>query len=272
MKPPVYKLHGNKVTHRELYDWLAQPERVEAVNRAAAAAGYRQKLIPTPMVLSHAGPLPYFIFPIAKNTDHAAHCGGIYLDLGKHLSEVRSAARYYLPVIGISPDADDSVLAHEIEHLTDLLDLIQEDPTYPVRALQCTLSTLPSDADTDTILRCLDFELFKLNKMERKAAATEYLQGCRSIPYHFLFWKLDFPCTTSEQYVETTMALYIGKLGDAIANKCPARRDFITQNIPQAIDRCFDSFEVGRPASETLNQRRQEFQTWVDAKLPIPAK
>lgn len=43
MKMPVYLLDGKEITHRELYLWLARPERLDAVTSLfEEAAGYGQ--------------------------------------------------------------------------------------------------------------------------------------------------------------------------------------------------------------------------------------
>lgn len=269
MNMPVYLLNGKETTHRELYLWLASPERLDTVNEAVKIAGYLGNWIPVPMQLIQGAPLPYFLFPIAKNHDYEAHCGGIYLKITSPLfPEASCNTPYYLPVIGMCESAGDQVLQHELEHLADLLDLIEADPAYPGRALAHGLSSLRPDAGKDAILSCIDFEVARIEKIELKAAISEFRHGERSIPFQFLFWQLPYPCCTQEDYVETMMALYVEKREKAVVKKYPDFEPFIRASFRSAVDREFASLTAGQVPSEVFSARAKAFYTWVEANMP----
>jgi len=124
------------------------------------------------------------------------------------------------------------------------------------------------DATPEKISECIRFEIWKINYIEGRAAIAEYHLGTHSVPYRVLFWDLEFPCASLEQYVETIQALYLEILEKQFISLSPTHADWIKKDFVTAVDQEFASLATQISPNEILANRRSDYHTWTKSQLP----
>src|SRR5689334_2297306 len=162
------------VKHRETYLALLSPTHRDRLLVTLEEEGILTLLKAHALEVVDATPIPYVRLEItAGENGLVAHCTGVWFDARPLLCpEVEQD--YYLPVLGVPQGASASTIRHELLHLHDLLALIEQDPSYPERALKLSINSI---SEPSQIEDSVDFELFKIFAMEPQAYRLEYSLG-----------------------------------------------------------------------------------------------
>lgn len=156
-----------------------------------------------------ATPLPYVRLEItAGEGGLVAHCTGVWFDV-RPLVGPGGEQDYYLPVLGVSRGASASTMSHELLHLHDLLALIEQDPSYPERALKLCINGL---SEPSLIDESVELEVFKIFAMEPQAYRLEYEMGETWIDSSLAGRPVRYHCATAEELVTLRLANYVATL------------------------------------------------------------
>lgn len=220
------------MTHREVYRWLLSPQQRDRLVRVLHEEHYVEKLCAEEVRFVEAEPEPYLSLTIRRGATFTAHSGGIYLDLAR-FPELEQAGWFYFPLVGLSDTKDAIARRHELQHLHDLLDLIERDPTYPDRSLRVHCNDELSGLEEQ-----IDLEVFKVFTLEPPAFRLEYALGACTIEMPFLPG-LTFPyrCDSADELVATWMTEYVRQLEQRFVQRFPGERARIREVMRRAVDR-----------------------------------
>jgi hypothetical protein len=225
------------MTHRETYLRLLSSENRNELLATLESHGYFRTLAVSGARIVD-GALPYVCLSVAKSDTFTAFCTGTFLDPSSW-SLLTQTEEFYLPVIAVCPSASETDLAHELTHLSDLLDLVERDSTYPVRARTLAFNALPEEADLEQIVESIDFEVFKIFALEPRAHEVEYQMGTTAIDVPTLFglFKLSYRCETSDEFVNLWLSSYAAHIGERYRTGFAKWRDPISIAVRDSIDR-----------------------------------
>lgn len=197
-----------------------------------------------------ATPVPYVRLEITAGQDGlVAHCTGVWFDV-RPLVGPEGDEDYYLPVLGASEGASAATIGHELLHLRDLLALIEQDPSYPERALKLGINSVEEPAQ---IGESVDFELFKIFAMEPQAYRLEYEMGETWIDAFVGGQPARYHCATADELVTMRLADYVETLEHRYAKKFPGHEATIRNAVRQSADH--HGREVfGAPVYERIQQ------------------
>ena len=204
-----------------------------------------------------ATPVPYVrLAIIAGEGGLVAHCTGVWFDV-RPMVGPEGEEDYYLPVLGVAEGASAPTLAHELLHLHDLLALIEQDPSYPERALKLSVNSI---SEPTQIGESIDFELFKIFAMEPQAYRLEYEMGETWIEVSDAEREVRYHCATAQELITMRLADYVGTLEHKYVKKFPDHEATIRQATRLSANR--HGREVfGAPAYDRIHQ--------VNARSPL---
>jgi hypothetical protein len=204
--------------HRETYMALVSPSLRDRLLATLEEEGILTLLKAHALRLVDASPVPYVRLEITAGVDGlVAHCTGVWFDV-RPLVGPEGEEDYYLPVLGASEGASAPTIGHELLHLHDLLALIEDDPSYPERALKLGFNSV---SEPDQIGESIDFELFKIFAMEPQAYRLEYEMGETWIDMSYSGQPVRYHCATAEELVTMRLADYVATLEHRYDKKFP---------------------------------------------------
>jgi len=197
------------VKHRETYLALLSPTLRARLLATLEEEGILTLLKAHALEVVDATPIPYVRLEItAGENGLVAHCTGVWFD-ARPLLGPEVEQDYYLPVLGVPQGASASTISHELLHLHDLLALIEQDPSYPERALKLSINSI---SEPSQIEDSVDFELFKIFAMEPQAYRLEYSLGETWIDTSHDGQPVRYHCATAEELVTMRLADYVAIL------------------------------------------------------------
>ena len=204
--------------HREIYTALLSPSLRDRLLATLKEEGILTLLKAHALRVVDATPVPYVRLEItAGENGLIAHCTGVWFDV-RPLVGPEGEEDYYLPVLGASEGASAPTISHELLHLHDLLALIEQDPSYPERALKLGINSVSEPSE---IGASVDFELFKIFAMEPQAYRLEYSLGETWIDASHAGQPVRYHCATAEELVTMRLADYVATLERRYAEKFP---------------------------------------------------
>ncbi|TMQ09083.1 MAG: hypothetical protein E6J90_38775 [Deltaproteobacteria bacterium] len=236
--------------HREIYMALLSRSLRDRLLATLEAEGILTLLKARALSVVDATPLPYVRLEVNAGEDGlVAHCTGIWFDV-RPLVGLEGEEDYYLPVLGVSQDASGPTIAHELLHLHDMLALIEQDPSYPERALKLSINSI---SDPSEIEGSIDFELFKIFAMEPQAYRLEYEMGETWIEVFDAGRPIRYHCATAEELVAMRMADYVASLERRYAKKFPGHEATIRQAVRVSVSH-HGRAVFGSPVYEQIQQ------------------
>jgi hypothetical protein len=242
------------MTHRKMYSWLLAANREAALLKTIADQGYQKSLGYTNACVIRDKHLSYIRFLIPRNLDHAAHSGGIYIHL-HDFPELNYPDRFYLPILALVNPKDKIALAHELLHISDLLQRVEEDPGYPAIAMRMASYEATDDSDLE---ERIEFELRKVLAMETRAFQLEYKLGVRKIAVPFIHGK-SYPvtCASEQEFVQFWLAEYIHRTESTFLQRFPQHAERILAAV-KTLTNQYGQDLFGATAYETAKQRKSE--------------
>lgn len=206
------------MTHRETYMALLSPALRDRLLATLEAEGILTLLKAHSLCVVDAEPVPYVRLEItAGEGGMIAHCTGVWFDV-RPLVGADGEEDYYLPVLGVGAGASAPTLAHELCHLQDMLALIEQDPSYPERALKLSINSVSEPSE---IRDSVDFELFKIFAMEPQAYRLEFEMGETWIDAYSRGQTIRYHCATVEELITMRLAGYVATLEHRYSEKFP---------------------------------------------------
>jgi len=148
---------------------------------------------------------------------------------------------FYLPILFLRQPADPKlkelvekrkIKEHEIEHLKDLLDYIDEHPSYIKRAQKYSLS----GCTLENVGKSIHFEVEKIFQKEAPVLAKDYRNGetCVSISADGAAFEIEVD--TEARFVEYEIGLYLGSLFERYLEKFPEHKELIENLYKKEVD------------------------------------
>jgi hypothetical protein len=234
--------------HRQRYYQLLSPEFRDRVLESIQAQGYFDVLKVQQARVVDADPFAYILFDVEADPTYVATGGGLCLSLDG-LVDDPPQERYYLPYIGLSPIATSDDLAHELEHLRDLLDLIQLEPSFPTDAERFGVENVK---DPTLIPRSVHFEVRKLFLLEAPVFGREFDSGTCTIDIPFLLgMTVKYRCESRNEFVSLWMATYLRAFREFYLKRFPEYTVQIDANLAKATDE-YGTVMFGADASRSI--------------------
>jgi len=251
------------VKHRDVYDALLSMALRDRLLTTLVDEGILTLLKAHSLRVVDAAPIPYVRLEIvAGEGGLIAHCTGVWFDV-RPLVGPEGDKDYYLPVLGASEGASASTMGHELLHLHDLLALIEEDPSYPARALKLGINSI---SEPSQIGKSIEFELFKIFAMEPQAYRLEFEMGETWIDVPCAGEQLRYECATVEELVTMRLADYVETLEGRYVKKFPGYKAAIRKAVRRWANH--HGREVfGDPAYERIQQVNTQTHWKVLAQL-----
>lgn len=247
------------MNHRETYMALLSPSLRDRLLATLEEEGILTLLKGHALEVVDAPPLPYVRLAItAGENGLVAHCTGVWFDV-RPLVGPEGEQDYYLPVLGISQGASSPTIRHELLHLHDLLALIEQDPSYPERALKLGINGI---SEPSQIEESVDFELFKIFAMEPQAYRLEFSLGETWIDVPHAGQHVRYHCATAEELVTLRLADYVAKLERRYAKMFPGHEATIREAVRRSVNH--HGREVFGPQAD---QRLQQENFWTSLKI-----
>lgn len=238
------------VKHREIYIALLSTNLRDRLCATLEKEGVLTLLSGHALQVIDAAPVPYVRLAINLGENGlVAHCTAIWFD-ARPLVGPDGDKDYYLPVLGISENASAATIAHELLHLHDLLALIEQDPSYPERALKLSINSISEPSQIES---SIDFELFKIFAMEPQAYRLEFAMGETWIDVPDARPPVRYHCATADELVAMRLAGYVASLECKYAKIFPGHEATILQALRRSANR--HGREVfGVPAYERIRR------------------
>jgi hypothetical protein len=222
------------VKHREIYMALLSPLLRDRLLAALNEEGILTLLKAHASCVVDAEPEPYVRLAIKAGEDGIiAHCTGVWLDV-RPLVGPDGQDDYYLPVLGVADGASASTVAHELLHLRDMLALIEQDPTYPDRALKLSINSISYPSEIE---QSVDFEMLKIFSMEPQAYRLEYEMGETWIETSVAGLPVRYACANADELVAMHMADYVAKVERWYSSKFPGHEATIRRAVRRSANR-----------------------------------
>jgi hypothetical protein len=222
------------VKHRETYLALFSPSLRDRLLATLEEEGLLTLLKGHALGIVDASPLPYVRLEItAGEGGLVAHCTAIWFDV-RPLVGPEGEQDYYLPVLGVAQGASTPTIRHELLHLHDLLALIEQDPSYPERALKQSINSI---SEPSQIEESVEFELFKIFAMEPQAYRLEYSLGETWIDTTYAGLPVRYNCASADELVAMRLADYVSTLEHRYAEKFPGSEATILKAVRQSANR-----------------------------------
>jgi hypothetical protein len=219
------------VKHRETYMALLSPSLRDRLLSTLEEEGFLTLLKAHALGVVDATPMPYVRLEITAGEDgRVAQCTGIWFDV-RPLVGPEGEQDYYLPVLSVPPDASIPTISHELLHLHDLLELIEQDPSYPERALKLGINSI---SEPSQIEESVDFELFKIFAMEPQAYRLEYEMGETWIDASHAGHPVRYHCATADELVTMRLASYVATLERRYVKMFPGHEAAIRKAVQRS--------------------------------------
>jgi hypothetical protein len=220
------------MNHRELYLQLLSLSHRARLLQTIREQGYFEELEITGASVVEAEPLPYIRFELAPSPEFVARAGGLLMDLRGVLGGCPDC--YYLPYIGLTPKAQPGDLAHELKHLSDLMDLLRVAPEFTQDARRFGLFNV---SDPTLLEPSVHFEVRKLFLLEVPAFVHEFDEGTRDIEIPILLGLTHaYRCDSRDEFVKLWLASYLQDLRRAYIERFGEYVPQIEKSLKAATD------------------------------------
>ncbi len=206
------------LSHRERYQQVLSVEYREALLKVIADQGYPSMLTVERARIVEGEPWPYLRLELGASERFVALAGGMYLDLEGVVPDPPTE-RYYLPYVGLTPRAQPADLEHELQHLRDLLDLLESDPAYSANAERFGVYNVDDPALIEDSAR---FEVKKLFRLEVPCFQHEYEVGKGIIEVPLVPGKsVEYRCSSLREYLSMWLLNYMDSLRKTYVQRFP---------------------------------------------------
>lgn len=225
--------------HRAVYENLLSPENERALLELLKKDGLFSPVHVHSVVRRDHTP-PYVLMTVDGKNGIPAQCVCVFVKVGKLVAE-QGATRYYLPVIVVAQQIDMSsrrgaaIVQHELQHLRDILDLVDRDPTYPQRVLKYAMN---NTSDVGLLPESIELEVFKIFSFEPQAFALDYANGETALEVAILGpIKVWIECQSRDEFVQHRIANYVEGFENMFIERYPAQKERVRAEFERAVDK-----------------------------------
>lgn len=232
-----------------IYRKVVQKQNEEALLHLFKETGHWDKLHAITLEIRDEMTLPYILITVDYQKEILGYFVGAMIGVTFDKACIRDIHPpyrddyFYLPVIVIPqtyPDiakeyySEEHSIAHELIHIADILQWIDDEPTYIDHVLQYGHETVTED----TLGSSIDFEVQKIFKLEPRAMGNDFENGEDMIIEPFLFGvSMKYQCQTKTEYIEIKMADYITNLKEMYVKKFQHRKETIEHLFKESIEK-----------------------------------
>jgi hypothetical protein len=190
-----------------------------------------------------AVPYAYILIELDITGDFAAQFLGMFVEIKKYFPGYNED-NFYLPSIAYPHDYYDNMkpyinkelsLAHELLHLQDIIDMIENDSSYLEKIYKYGFENIKEGGE---LPESIDFEIWKNFRIEPRALENDFKNGEKLILAPFLFGMvMKYKCKTKEEYIQLKMSDYIFDLQEMYCEKFKDEKDKIGDYFKDSINK-----------------------------------
>ncbi|UCH95531.1 MAG: hypothetical protein JSV88_01425 [Candidatus Aminicenantes bacterium] len=218
------------MTHKEIYYHLVKKENANGLGQLLEKQGIFEKFKVERLEIQSQNDFPYILVQVRSKDLYAAMFIGIFTDI-RPLFPNYPDEFYYLPLIFFCPYYPEKFqklinrefsIRHEVLHIKDILDLVEQEPGYLTKVRQYNVNN--EDLQLDDLEKSMDLEIFKVFYLEPRALAQDFANGENTLYMELGEKILQYHCQTSEEYVQLKINDYITKIRILYLQKFPAKK------------------------------------------------
>lgn len=249
------------------YLWLLHPDRRGDVLRAIRAAEYDRHFGALALDVVD-GEVPYVRFLVPENREFVACLDGLYLDLTGVAPDDWPCPMYF-PALSVTDPEQPRDVAHELQHLQDILALLDREPDYPDRARVLAIHNLE---DMTLLAESIDFEVWKVFALEPAAHRLDFAGGLHAVELPVDLGRMfAYRCATEDEYIKLQMAGYVAMLLFAYLTRFPDYADVIGPSFIAAVDRHGGELfgpDASLRAQRLLSSRMEQVSAQTAGEVP----
>ena len=237
--------------YKNIYKAIVKKDNKDSLIDLFKETGNWEKLEALKLEIITNDNLPYTLVTVDSRAKHLGYFSsamiGVYLDneLIMKFTEDYKEDYFYLPIIikpkNVHPAGKDIIteknsIQHELIHISDILDWIDEEPDYIERSLMYNLESAIESATEKAFKKSIFLEIEKLFRLEPRAMAHDYDNGEDFVIQPLLndiFIK--YNCSTKEEYIQIKIADYITILKTNYCENFSNKEDFIENCFKKSI-------------------------------------
>ena len=236
-------MKNKRISYKDFYNKIVKKnngEKITAILKENHAWEYfKIKQIE----IIQAVPYAYILIELDITGDFAAQFLGMFVEIKKYFPGYNED-NFYLPAIAypqeyyanMKPFINKELsLAHELLHLTDIIDMIENDSSYLEKIYKYGFENIK---DAGELPESIDFEIWKNFQIEPRALENDFKNGEKLILAPFLFGMvMKYKCKTQEEYIQLKMSDYIFDLQDMYCERFKEEQDKIRGYFKDSINK-----------------------------------
>jgi len=139
-----------------------------------------------------------------------------------------------LPEIAKQYYSEENAVKHELIHIADILQWIEDDPEYIEKAIEYCYES----ATEENIEKSIDFEVKKIFRLEPQAMKSDFDSGENMIIEPFLFGiYMKYTCKSRTEYIKIKIADYIINLKDMYEKNFSDKKEAVEHFFEKSVVR-----------------------------------
>ncbi len=209
---------------------------------------------------------------------YAAAMIGVYLEKRfiTEIDEEYNHDYFYLPVI-IKPDklpeiakkyySEEIAVKHELIHVADMLQWINDDPEYIEKAIEYCYES----ATEENIEKSIDFEVKKIFRLEPQAMGNDFDSGEDMIIEPFLFGVyMKYTCKSRAEYIKIKVADYIINLQTMYEKNFSDKKKSVEQFFQKSVMKYGKKIFGNAPYNKLKKVKRDKVEKLLKFNSPLP--
>ncbi|UZW16042.1 hypothetical protein OSC52_09575 [Clostridium pasteurianum] len=246
------------MTHKNIYFKIVKEKNIQLLNKIFKEQGLIEYHHIDNIQFMCKNDFPYILITEnntgRNNIVYAAKYIGLFLNLQKIIVDYKQL--YYLPVIAIPAEYDKYIekyvekhlaIEHELIHVKDILQIIDTDDKYLSNVYNYALSNIKS---VENIEKSIDFEIYKIFKLEPRALSSDYKGGLCMIYSDFIFGIAKYKCTSLEEYLQMEIYNYLSNLKSTYIEKFENNKKIIENIFKEKINKYGNEIYGENPYAE----------------------
>lgn len=232
----------------ELYRKIVNRQNENSLLQLLKDTGDWEKLQGTHFEIVEDEMLPYILVTVDYETGRIGYFASIMIGIPLEKENIfpfigdYSLDYFYLPVIAKPQKTFEQLkqyysveqaIHHELLHIADILQWIDDDPSYIEKVIHYTFEA----ATEDTLESSIDFEVGKIFKLEPPAMGSDFDTGETMIIEPFLgLFLMKYECKSKNEYVAIKISDYLRALKQMYEGNFSEKKEAIEQYFKKSID------------------------------------
>ncbi len=230
-----------------LYRKVVEKQNEDTLLHLLKETGHWEKLQAIDFEIIDDTTLPYILITVDYQEDVVGYFASAMIGISlekSYILDIQSNYNkeyFYLPLIAkpqTYPEiakkyySEEHAIQHELMHISDILQWIENDPTYIENVLHYSYET----ATEDTLDKSIDFEVQKIFTLEPQAMGHDFDNGEDMIIEPFLFGLyMRYKCPTKTEYIEIKIADYMSNLKEMYVKNFSQKKEAIEHFFEESV-------------------------------------